>query len=141
MINVNTQELFMAIMGGLMIGMAALLMWWFLGRVTGVSGILWQGVRQVKQSGWRWSFVAGLLLGPLCVHQVFNVAIPELQQNTVYITILAGLLVGFGTHMGSGCTSGHGVCGIGRLSIRSLTATVCFMSAGMLTVFIMRHVL
>lgn len=130
--------------GGVLIGLAAALMVVLLGRIAGISGIL-GGLLQratwgsVRQWGWRAAFVAGMLLAPLLWQMFAPLPAMQIPSNPVLI-ISAGLLVGFGTRLGSGCTSGHGVCGLSRLSIRSLAATLMFMATGMATVFIMRHV-
>ncbi|MGN1055361.1 MAG: YeeE/YedE family protein [Comamonas sp.] len=130
--------------GGVLIGVAAALMVVLLGRIAGISGILGgllQGAtwRSKSQWGWRAAFVVGILAAPL-LWQVFA-PLPAMQMpSNPVVIIVAGLLVGFGTRLGSGCTSGHGVCGLSRLSIRSLAATLMFMATGVATVFIMRHV-
>lgn len=130
--------------GGVLIGLAAALMVVLLGRIAGVSGILggllkgatW---RSASQWGWRVAFVVGMLGAPL-LWQIFA-PLPAMQMpSNPVVIIVAGLLVGFGTRLGSGCTSGHGVCGLSRLSIRSLAATLMFMATGVVTVFVMRHV-
>ncbi len=123
--------------GGLMIGFSAASLFWLLGRIAGISGIL-GGLMQAGAGGdraWRVLFLAGLLLAGLLVAPV-----PMLTEGTgTPMLIVAGLLVGFGSRLGSGCTSGHGVCGLGRLSLRSLAATATFMTAGFVTVFLLRH--
>lgn len=130
--------------GGVLIGLAAALMVVLLGRIAGISGIL-GGLLQratwgsVRQWGWRAAFVAGMLLAPLLWQMFAPLPAMQMPSNPVVI-IVAGLLVGFGTRLGSGCTSGHGVCGLSRLSMRSLAATLMFMATGVATVFIMRHV-
>lgn len=133
-----------ALAGGVLIGLAAGLMMVLLGRIAGISGILGgllQGATwgSVRQWGWRAAFVGGLLAAPLLWQLFAPLPAMQMPSNPVVI-IVAGLLVGFGTRMGSGCTSGHGVCGLSRLSLRSLAATLMFMATGALTVFIMRHV-
>jgi uncharacterized membrane protein YedE/YeeE len=130
--------------GGVLIGVAAALMVVLLGRIAGISGIVggllqWTTWRQTSNWGWRLAFVLGLIGSPL-VWQWFALPAMELPRNPLLI-VLAGLLVGFGTRLGSGCTSGHGVCGLSRLSPRSLAATLTFMVTGALTVFVLRHVL
>ncbi|MEN3158940.1 YeeE/YedE thiosulfate transporter family protein [Alkalimonas sp. NCh-2] len=120
-----------ALIGGTFIGLGALLLMAALGRIAGISGIASQAIFQKQDRSWRLAFVAGLLLGPLLVALVisdFSFSTPELGPRT----LIAGLLVGLGTAWGSGCTSGHGVCGIGRFSPRSITATLIFMAAGVL---------
>ena len=133
---------FLAIAGGLLIGGAAALLLLLSGRIAGVSGMVASVVR-IADSGPPWrlaaAFVIGLPLGALlismCVRQ------PDIQvTSSIPLLVAAGLLVGFGTRLGNGCTSGHGVCGIGRLSIRSIAATATFMTAAAATVFIARHV-
>ncbi len=125
----------MALTGGALIGLAVTLMLLFNGRVTGISGIINQALRPpFKESSWRWAFLFGLLLGGL----IMSVFFPELFLNKsgrgILEVLIAGFLVGFGTVLGSGCTSGHGVCGISRLSRRSILATITFMFAGFLMV-------
>lgn len=131
--------------GGVLIGLSATAMVVLLGRITGISGMVGsllqaQTWRSTSQWGWRASFVAGLMTAPW-VWQWFA-PLPEvtMPSNPVLI-IAAGLLVGFGTRLGSGCTSGHGVCGLSRLSLRSLAATLVFMATGAATVFVVRHVI
>lgn len=120
-----------ALVGGALIGSGALLLMATLGRIAGISGIVSQALFNRDQQYWRVAFIAGLLLGPLLVAAVvsdFSYTTPEFDA----MTLLAGLLVGVGTALGSGCTSGHGICGIGRFSPRSLLATLTFMVIGML---------
>ncbi len=125
--------------GGLLIGAAAVLLLVAIGRVAGVSGIA-DGLlaRVAGDRAWRVAFVVGLPLGALAYGIGF--AEPEIRVDaTLPVVIAAGLLVGFGTRLGSGCTSGHGVCGIARWSLRSIVATIVFMAAGAATVFVARH--
>ena len=129
-----------AVIGGIMIGVASALLLWTTGRVAGISGIL-GGVLSLDRSqiGWRGTFLAGLILGPFLVSE-FGPGISPITIDADYpMLIVAGLLVGFGTRLGSGCTSGHGVCGIGRLSVRSLVATLLFMLSAAVTVYVVRH--
>ena len=131
-----------ALIGGLLIGASAALFLILNGRIAGISGIL-GGLLQPRRDelGWRIAFLAGLLAAPL-IYAAAGGAVPSLSIDApVSLLILAGLLVGFGTRLGAGCTSGHGVCGIGRGSPRSLAATGIFMMAAVLTVFVARHVL
>lgn len=131
---------FSAIIGGALIGLAAALLWWTVGRIAGVSNIL-GGVLigPGDDSIWRIAFLAGLVVSGLGAMLLIPEAVHfELKAGAGQL-VVAGLLVGFGTQMGSGCTSGHGVCGIGRLSIRSIVATLCFMGSGMLTAFVSAH--
>ena len=130
-----------ALAGGMLIGLAAALLILFNGRIAGISGIV-AGVLQPRprETAWRLAFLAGLLASPwlhLLVH-----ALPEARIDAgTPALIVAGLLVGLGVRYGAGCTSGHGVCGLSRWSVRSLAATSAFMAAGFLTVFLLRHVL
>lgn len=127
--------------GGILIGLAAALLLLANGRVAGISGILGGLLRPATGDvAWRVAFLAGLFLAPL-VWLTLRAMPPAQIDHSPTLLALAGLLVGLGTRFGSGCTSGHGVCGIARLSPRSLTATACFMVAGIVTVFIVRHVL
>ena len=130
-----------ALAGGLLVGLAAALLLLFNGRIAGISGIVGGLLRPVRGDvDWRIAFVAGLVAAPLA-WRVFA-ALPRLQVEAgTPALVVAGLLVGFGTRLGSGCTSGHGVCGLSRGSWRSLAATASFMAAGFAVVFIARHVL
>jgi uncharacterized protein len=127
--------------GGVLLGLAVSLLLLVRGRVLGISGIL-GGLLQSKtgDAGWRVAFLAGLVAAPL-VYSLFA-AIEAPRIDAGWLTVAAaGLLVGVGTSYGSGCTSGHGVCGIARLSPRSIVATLAFMATGFVTVFAARHVL
>ena len=130
--------------GGVLIGVAAALLIVCLGRIAGISGIVGQLLqtstwRTAAQWGWRVAFVVGLLLAPVVWSWFAPLPAIEMPKSPALI-VLAGLLVGFGTRLGSGCTSGHGVCGLSRLSLRSLAATLVFMVTGAATVFVLRHV-
>ena len=127
--------------GGLLVGVAAAMLILFNGRIAGISGIVGGLLRPVSGDvGWRVAFVAGLVVAPLAWLAVAEA--PRLHvAASVPALVVAGLLVGIGTRMGSGCTSGHGVCGISRGSLRSLAATATFMAAGFAVVFVVRHVL
>lgn len=131
------------ILGGLLIGCSSVFMLYLLGRITGISGIFWGAIYPFKiqqyiaeDKQWRWLFVLGLPTGALLAQMIFDIAPESAPSNNTLLTIASGLLVGFGTKLGSGCTSGHGVCGIGRFSQRSIIATVVFMASGIVTVFI-----
>lgn len=141
---VNVDSWLRAAAGGAMIGLASALLIVLNGRIAGVSGVLGGLVLDRSGAGetpWRGLFLGGLVLGGLIVGLMRpELAVSQLQTGWGGM-IMAGLIVGFGTRMGSGCTSGHGVCGIGRLSRRSIFATCVFMAAGFVTVFILRHVL
>ena len=130
-----------ALAGGALIGLAAALLLWLNGRIAGISGIVGGVLRPVAgDTAWRAAFVLGLLLAPLAYGLVTT--LPALQVDAGYgLLVLAGLLVGVGTRYGAGCTSGHGVCGLSRWSVRSLAATTTFMAAGFATVFLVRHVI
>ncbi len=130
------------LVGGVLIGLAAAMMLLLNGRLSGISGIV-GGMMAPKTSdvGWRAAFIVGLLLGPFIYILVTGGALLLEMQASVPVLVVAGLLVGFGTRLGSGCTSGHGVCGIARLSKRSIVATAVFFVVAMLTVFLTRHVL
>jgi uncharacterized protein len=127
--------------GGLLIGLAAAMFVLLNGRIAGISGILGGLLKPVKGDvSWRAAFVLGLVSSPLLYALFATVPTPHIDASWGTL-VLAGLLVGVGTRYGSGCTSGHGVCGLSRLSPRSLAATLAFMGAGFVTVFVIRHVL
>lgn len=129
-----------ALLGGVLIGLAAAALLLLNGRILGVSGIA-GGLLQPNggETGWRLAFIAGLLVPPLLLGFFRTIDAPKFD-GSLWLIALAGLLVGFGSRMGSGCTSGHGICGMARLSKRSIVATVCFMLTGFLTVYVTRHV-
>jgi uncharacterized membrane protein YedE/YeeE len=133
-------DLLLPLAGGLLIGVSAVLMLLMLGRIAGISGIVWNAVSAAPDNLWRWMFILGLLLGPLLYHSLAGVDYPAPNPAPGWLAAVAGLLVGIGVKLGSGCTSGHGVCGIGRLSPRSLAATITFMVTGIITVYLLRHV-
>jgi uncharacterized protein len=129
-----------AAIGGALIGLAAVLLMLFTGRIAGVSGIA-GGLLNPRSDdrAWRLAFVAGLIAAPLSAALAgFALPMPQLPASFVTIAV-AGLLVGFGTRLGSGCTSGHGICGIARLSPRSIIAAGVFMLAAIIVVALMRH--
>jgi uncharacterized protein len=128
-------------LGGALIGLSAAVMLAFNGRIAGISGIL-GGLLELGE-GWTWRglFVVGMLLGGVGLLVVMPATLPGAALDSWPLLIGAGLLVGFGTRLGGGCTSGHGVCGISRLSTRSLAATGMFMAAAMLTTGVTRHLL
>ncbi|MGZ3252927.1 MAG: YeeE/YedE family protein [Burkholderiaceae bacterium] len=130
-----------ALIGGLLIGIAASMFALLNGRIAGISGIMGGLMRPAKgDAGWRIAFVLGLASAPF-VYPIFS-ALPARQIDANFgALMIAGLLVGVGTRYGSGCTSGHGICGLSRLSPRSLVATLVFMGAGFATVFVVRHLL
>ncbi|HYN64540.1 MAG TPA: YeeE/YedE family protein [Candidatus Limnocylindrales bacterium] len=128
-----------ALAGGALIGLAAAMFALLNGRIAGISGVIGGLLKPARVDvAWRVAFVLGLVGAPL-VYGLFA-ALPRPQIDAQYVALIAaGLLVGVGTRYGSGCTSGHGVCGLSRLSLRSLAATAAFMGAGFATVFVMRH--
>ena len=131
-----------ALIGGLLIGTSAALFLILNGRIAGISGIL-GGLLQPDGSDvrWRLAFLAGLFIAPL-LYVAFGGVLPHVSLDApLWLLVVAGLVVGFGTRLGAGCTSGHGVCGIGRGSPRSLAATAVFMTTAIITVFITRHIL
>ncbi len=130
-----------ALLGGLLIGLAAAILWLINGRIAGISGIV--GNLPSAHPGdlvWRVTFLVGLLMAPLLYAAFAGTPVIRLDAGVPAI-LGGGLLVGFGTRLGGGCTSGHGVCGLARWSPRSLVATCLFMAAGFATVFLIRHVL
>lgn len=133
-----------ALAGGVLIGLAAAIFALFNGRIAGIAGIVGglvaPGPSRSTDLPWRLAFVAGLVLSPL-VYALFATAPAGVFAADTGTLVVAGLIVGIGTRYGSGCTSGHGVCGLSRLSPRSLVATACFMGAGFATVFVVRHLL
>lgn len=131
-----------AFLGGILLGVSAALYVILHGRILGISGIV-SGLLSPKEGDihWRLSLVLGLLSAPFLGSLIFDLHTTSVIDADWIAIIIAGLLVGFGASYGSGCTSGHGVCGLSRLSPRSLVATISFMSAGFLMVFVIRHML
>ena len=128
-----------ALAGGALIGLAAAMFALINGRIAGISGVIGGLLRPVRgDSAWRVAFLAGLGAAPL-VYLAFAPLHPPRIDAGYGMLVIAGLLVGIGTRYGSGCTSGHGVCGLARLSPRSLAATATFMAAGFVTVYLLRH--
>ena len=136
------QTFLQPLIGGLLIGLASWLLLASLGRVAGISGITAAVIApnkdEANDTAWRLVFILGLVIGGLVAFQFVNV--PSQSARPTWLLIVAGLVVGFGTVLGSGCTSGHGVCGLGRRSIRSLVATCTFMAAGFATVFVINAI-
>lgn len=135
------QDWLMALYGGILIGIAAAVMLFFNGRIMGVSGIF-NGLFRFQKNDvfWRVSFILGMLIGGMVIYDV-NPSVFDQPDFKPVRLIFAGLLVGIGTAMSSGCTSGHGICGITRLSLRSLVATICFVGFGVLSVYVIKHLL
>ena len=131
-----------SLLGGLLIGIAAVCLMAANGRIAGVSGMLNRLLPPDRDGSApeRVAFIAGLIVAPVAYVAAGGTLVQTVTSN-VPLLVIAGLLVGFGSTLGSGCTSGHGVCGLSRLSVRSLVATAVFMSAGIATVFLTRHVL
>ncbi|MDJ0649764.1 MAG: YeeE/YedE family protein [Xenococcaceae cyanobacterium MO_188.B19] len=130
-----------ALSGGMLIGLSATILLAFDGRIAGISGIINGAIREGRKESWRWFFIIGMLTGGL-FYKYF--LLPETTVSfsfNPWSMVVGGLLVGFGTKMGNGCTSGHGVCGLGRLSSRSLIAVIIFMTTAIVTVWFTRHLL
>lgn len=128
-----------ALLGGALIGLSAAGMWWLLGRLAGVSTIFAGMLDRDAGSGWQAAFLAGLLVAGIVATLAAGGGLVFRLDAGYGQAALAGLLVGVGTRLSNGCTSGHGVCGVGRLSWRSILATLTFMAIGILTVYAMRH--
>ncbi len=131
-----------ALAGGMLIGLAATLLLWSIGRIAGISGIV-NGIASGARGdrAWRVAFLAGMMAAGAVTLHFFADLPPQARTGEMPVLLAAGFLVGFGTRMGNGCTSGHGVCGIARLSLRSLVATAVFMATGFATVFVTRHLI
>jgi len=132
-----------SLIGGLLIGLSASILILFMGKIAGISGII-ASLLQFKNTPkghntWRILFIAGLLVSSRVYETFAPLPASEISASTITL-VIAGLLVGFGTKMGSGCTSGHGVCGLSRLSLRSLIATLCFMFTGFAVCYLILHV-
>ncbi len=130
----------MPVLGGVFIGLSATLLLLLIGRIAGISGIVWGAIftrfdSMTFEKTWRWFFIIGLMLGAWLFHKVSGISYPFIDANFP-LAVIAGLCVGAGVNIGNGCTSGHGVCGIGRLSLRSMIATVCFMLTAICTVLL-----
>jgi len=129
-----------ALAGGALVGLAAAGMWWLYGRLAGVSSVLGMAMTsRGEEFAWRAAFIAGLFLAGLAAVVLLPGQVHFRLDAGYGQVLLAGALVGLGTQMGSGCTSGHGVCGVSRLSLRSIAATLLFMAAGMVTVYFWAH--
>lgn len=129
-----------AALGGLMIGFSVVVLYLSLGRIAGISGILNKAIEDREDRLWRWVFLGSLMLGAAAMFKVFDLRAGNAVVSMPWL-IAAGLLVGAGTRLGNGCTSGHGICGLARFSKRSAVAVAVFMAAGMVTVYVLRHAL
>lgn len=128
--------------GGALIGLAALVLFAGIGRIAGICGIAFSLLAApISTQVWRVLFLLGLIAGTFLFHALSGQAAPAAPNNNLPLLIIGGLLVGFGTAMGNGCTSGHGICGISRFSMRSIVATLTFMVMAIITLFVVRHVL
>ncbi len=137
----DTTAIWHALLGGILIGFAVSILLIFNGKIAGISGILGGALNaKFHGQGWRYTFLLGLLLSPVLYGAFSTLPTITISASNTAI-VIAGLLVGVGTRMGNGCTSGHGICGIARLSSRSIIATLTFMGFGILTVFILRHLI
>lgn len=136
-------DFLLAFLGGTLIGLASLLLLLFNGRILGVSGIV-GGIFQMRNADsklWRHAFLTGLWIGGALLFWFFPSAFSFSLPRSIYALLIAGLLVGFGTRLGGGCTSGHGICGMSRLSPRSVVATLIFIACGAIVVFCTNHFL
>ncbi|MBD2579944.1 YeeE/YedE thiosulfate transporter family protein [Oscillatoria sp. FACHB-1406] len=128
-----------ALVGGLLIGTSATLLLAFNGRIAGISGMVNGAISLARSERWRWLFLLGMVAGGTLYEYVLASQPTPRSTFAPAAMLTGGLLVGFGTRMGNGCTSGHGVCGLGRLSARSLAAVLTFLATGFITVFMSRH--
>lgn len=139
MIHIDIYDYSRALLGGVLIGLAASILLIFSGRIAGVSGILYRSISEKLERAWRWLFLLGLISGGFVSYLIFPDLIQLQDSDSNLVLLIAGLMVGFGAVLGNGCTSGHGVCGISRFSTRSLVATAVFMAFGALMVFLTKH--
>jgi hypothetical protein len=131
-----------ALVGGAFIGLAATLLLWLNGRLAGISGILWRAFfAKPGDVMWRVLFLLGVVGGAALYYLMSDDAPVARETFPAWLLIVGGFLVGYGTSLGNGCTSGHGVCGLGRLSLRSLVATLIFLVTAIVTTFVVRHLL
>jgi uncharacterized membrane protein YedE/YeeE len=140
LVSLSPEQMVMPVIGGAVIGISVSLLLLLIGRVFGVSGILGGTVFPVKgDTYWRLAALLGFPVAGLVMAHLMPATMAAETPSDIWVYCLAGVLVGFGTQMGSGCTSGHGVCGISRFSPRSIVATLCFMAAGFATVTLLRQ--
>ena len=141
MLNIDWANLTLlnSLIGGILIGIAAIIIFLVNGRIMGISGIIGNLIthKETDQIYWRIIFILGVLIGPLFFIILFNEIKSEMVANTTLL-IISGFLVGLGTSLGNGCTSGHGICGLSRFSIRSIVATFIFVISGMITVYFIK---
>ncbi|MEB3231285.1 MAG: YeeE/YedE family protein [Leptolyngbyaceae bacterium] len=130
-----------ALFGGVLIGISATILLAFTGRIAGISGMVNGAISFRASELWRWFFIIGMVIGGGLYEYVLAPQPTPVSTFAPWMMMIGGFLVGFGTRMGNGCTSGHGVCGLGRLSGRSLVAVITFLSTAMVTVFVLRHML
>lgn len=138
--NFSLNAILPALLGGALIGISAALMLWLNGRLAGISGILWRlFLGKPVDASWRLLFLGGVVGGAALYYGLFGGAPAARTSFPAWLLIVSGFLVGYGTSLGNGCTSGHGVCGLGRLSLRSLVATLVFLLVAIVTTFVVRH--
>jgi len=138
----STSSVLFALLGGLMIGLSSVLLFTLNGRIAGICGMAFSLMAtSLQRNIWRLVFLASLIIGSLAFHLFSGAEIPKPPNTSMPLLILGGLLVGYGTSLGNGCTSGHGIAGIARLAPRSLIATLTFMVAAILTFYVVKHVL
>ncbi len=130
-----------ALAGGVLIGLSATILLLFNGRIAGISGIVGGALGASQDRIWRCFFIAGMILGGWLYENGLAQNLTPVSEFSPWAMVIGGLAVGVGTRLGHGCTSGHGVCGLGRLSARSLVAVLTFLATGFATVFIIRHVI
>lgn len=132
---------YQALAGGMIIGAGAILLMLSLGKIAGISGITHAAITSSSsKNGWRWAFLLGLFIAPILIAPA-GFSLPDSLPVGHGVLVIAGLLVGVGTRLGSGCTSGHGICGLSRLSLRSVVATTTFILVAIVTVTITRHLI
>ncbi len=134
---------YLSLAGGVLIGISASILMYLNGRIAGISGIV-AGVfnaASITEKAWRLAFVIGLVIGGAIYMHFFPIAIAAREFMSTKLLIVGGLVIGFGTAMGSGCTSGHGICGVSRFSLRSLVATATFLLSGIVTVYIFKQII
>lgn len=129
-----------SLLGGMLLGVSAILLLLFNGKIAGISGIVSGALaNRIGDRLWRWLFITGMVIGGISATFFFSADIPSYYDSSTGLLLLAGFLVGAGTKLGNGCTSGHGICGMGRFSIRSIVATCVFMLVAGVTVFVRLH--